>query len=49
METLTDILGELLINLIQRIGAKAERKVEKGVVCGPSRLSLWVATPTSAD
>jgi hypothetical protein len=44
-ETLTDTLVESLINLTQRLGAKAERKVEKGVICGPTRLSLWVATP----
>jgi TnpA family transposase len=39
METLTDTLVELLINLIQRIGARAERKVEKELLEDFKRVS----------
>lgn len=39
METLTDTLVELLINLIQRIGARAERKVEKALLEDFKRVS----------
>jgi len=39
MEALTDTLVELLINLIQRIGARAERKVEKELLEDFKRVS----------
>jgi len=39
MQTLTDTLVELLINLIQRIGARAERKVEKELLEDFKRVS----------
>jgi TnpA family transposase len=39
METLTDTLVELLINLIQRIGARAERKLEKELLEDFKRVS----------
>jgi hypothetical protein len=39
MEALTDTLVELLINQIQRIGARAERKVEKELLADFKRVS----------
>jgi TnpA family transposase len=39
MEALTDTLVELLITLIQRIGARAERKVEKELLADFKRVS----------
>jgi hypothetical protein len=39
MQELTDTLVELLISLIHRIGAKAERKVEKELLDDLKRIS----------